>query len=295
MKLILLLSLTPLIVLAEEVCTWWDPTWSRPEFIKHCPQKLLERLPNTQKHMIFKVGPPASGKTEIVEWALKQELRIGKDPYLEINIDNFVEKNPEYNALTETTRKYLQSLVDAGSKVPSVFSAITPLDRPNVIPEDIIDQVCKRDFQTYFKHRPAADREAQAILFNEFLEIPHYRNIVVESTGSKSSYQYILKLGRMAKLNGFKIHIVYPFVKWSELIRRSELRAIKLGRIVCPDRIRQIRKESRESLRDIIRKLDSPEFPVDSVLIVNNDGPKGKWRKICHFHKNPNRKRAHGS
>lgn len=295
MKIILLVSLLLASLLALEVCTWWDPTWSRSDFIKRSPQKILQRLPGTQKHIIFKVGPPASGKSEILEWALKSELGIAKEPYLEINIDSFVEKNMEYKTLTETTSKYLQNLVDAGSKIPSVFSAKTPLERPNVIPEDIIERVCQTDFKAYFKHRPEADREVQAILFNEFLEIPHYRNIVYESTGSKNSYQYILKLGQMAKLHGFKVHIVYPFVKWSQLIRRSELRAIKLGRLVCPDRIRQIRKESRESLRDIIRKLDSPEFPVDSVLIVNNDGPKGKWRKICHFHKNLNRKRDHGS
>lgn len=280
---------------AAKVCTWWDPTWSRPDFIKRAPQKILEKLPNTQRHLTFKVGPPASGKTEILEWALKEELGIGNEPYLEINIDAFVERYPEYKAVTTSARKYLQSLIESGSIVPSVFSAKTPLDHPNLIPENIIKKICEADFKTYFKCRPAADREAQAILFNEFLELPHYRNIVYESTGSKTSYEYILKLGRMAKLNGFKVHIVYPFVKWPELIRRSELRAIKLGRLVCPDRIRQIRRESRQNLREIIRKLDAPEFPVDSVLIVNNDGPKGHWRKICHFHKNPGRKRIHGS
>jgi hypothetical protein len=131
----------------------------------------------------------------------------------------------------------------------------------------------------------------QALLFNEFLETPHYRNIVYESTGSASSYQFMLKMGRMAKLHGYQVHIVYPIVKWPELLRRSELRALKIGRLVCPERIKQIRRESRLNLRDIIRKLDSPDYPVDSVMIINNEGELGKMRKICHFHKTPGRKK----
>lgn len=259
---------------------------SRTEFIKAAPEGKLEELAKRQRHLIFKTGPPASGKTDALNFALK-EIGISQSPYFEINIDLFVEKQKGYRAYKEEARKFLLEQVSrtfkpsrclVGSEKCSTF-----------IPQDLTYAFCRSDFRQYYKFRPEADKEAQALLFNEFLYSPYYRNIVYESTGSKTSYDFILKLARMAKLLGFKVHIIYPFVRWDELIRRSELRALKLGRMVCPDRIRQLRREARINLREVIRKIDLLDFPIDSVMVINNDGPKGQMKKICHFHKIPSR------
>lgn len=275
----------------------FDPTWSRQRFIEETPASTLERLQYTQKHLIFKAGPPASGKTSALMNALI-ELGIADEPYMEINIDQFVMRNRAYKEQTEFVKRALSKIIPRPE--PSTnrlcFSQAQEknLNSP-IIPPDISQLVCETDFMAYYKHRPIADRDAQALIFNEFLEMPHYRNMVYESTGSMTSYQFILKLARMARLHGFKVHIVYPVVRWKELIRRSELRALKVGRLVCPERIRQIRHESRWSLRDIIRKLDRPDYPIDSVLIINNDGKEGQMKKVCHFHKDLGRKVIDGA
>lgn len=274
----------------------WDPSWTRSEFIERTPASVLQKLAGKQRHLIFKAGPPASGKTDALKAAL-HELGLSEDPYMEINIDQFVMKNPAYREQTEFVKTALKKIVPKADTSVSrrLFSSWSrqKANIPSIIPPEISQLVCETDFLSYYKHRPEADKEAQTLIFNEFLETPHYRNMVYESTGSTGSYQFILKLARMARLHGFKVHIVYPLVRWTELIRRSELRALKVGRLVCPDRIRQIRHESRWNLRDIIRKLDHTDFPIDSVLIVNNDGAEGQMRKVCHYHKMPGRRKIH--
>ncbi len=263
---------------------WWDPEWSRTEFVSRVLPDRLTEQEKRQRHIIFKVGPPASGKSEALSYALR-ELGISQDPYLEINIDKMVERVQEYrDQMTRVKTSLIKSLT-VSKEMPCL--AYKPIKEcQTLISPDVHELVCNLDFMTYFKHRPAADAEAQAILFHEFITKPHYRNVVYESTGSNGSYDYIQRVGTLARMYGFKIHIVYPFVKRTELIRRSELRALKLGRLVCTHRIKQLRRESRLNLREIISKLDIPDFPIDSVLILNNDGPKGNMTKICHFFKN---------
>jgi len=296
---VLALLLTTAVLSTANSTMWWDPEWPRDEFVKHAPPEILPKLAKKQKHLVFKVGPPASGKTGALKYALR-ELGIGRDPFLEINIDRFVLREPAYKEQTEFAKAALQRIVadqvsqDNTHMRGSLLRMVQPSSRMEpawpVLPPAVTQLICQTDFQAYYKHRPAADKEAQALLFAEFLESPHYRNLVYESTGSQASYQFILKLASMARMHEYKVHIVYPIVRWTELLRRSEVRALKHGRLVCPERIRQIRRESRWNLRDIIRKLDSPTFPVDSVLLVSNEGAEDRMRKICHFHKMPERR-----
>lgn len=280
-----------ILVLASVYCfvQWWDPSWSRSEFLAKAPPNKLGPISQTQKHLIFKVGPPASGKTDALETALR-ELGLSQQPYMEINIDKYVEEKPGYKAQVNLSKRILNEHASKTVRSPVSFISTAKTCVP-IIPVPLMERVCNLDKEAYFKARPEADKEAYAALFLEFLDLPHYRNIVYESTGSAGSYEWILKLARLARLHGYKVHIVYPFVRWDSLLERSELRAISIGRLICPQRIRTIRKESRRNLHEIIRRLDRPDFPIDSVLIINNDGPKRRMKKICHFHKTIGRSR----
>lgn len=287
MQLLLLLALAP------ACCEpWWAPEMAREAFVAAAPGAAhLAELARRPKHLVFKVGPPASGKSVALNAALA-ELSIAGQPFLEINKDRYVERHQAYREQTQLARATLRRLVGSPVAAGCGLTGLPVYGSQGVIPPHISELVCQMDAQAYFRFRDAADREAHALLFTEFLERPHYRNIVYEGTGSTGSYQHILKLARMARLHGFRVHVVYAMVRWPELIRRSELRALELGRLVCADRIRLIRRESRVSLREIIRRLDQPDFPVDSVMLVNNDRPRRSPRKVFHFHKTLGRRRA---
>ena len=277
----ILLSLLLPIVSGEAFVQWWDPEWSHEEFCTRVPEGKLERLANQQRHLVFKVGPPASGKSDALDHALR-EIGIDKQPYVEVNIDNLVNKSEAYRLHRELAMGAMKTVF--AQNMPKDKTALMAGFVP-ILPPAVVQVICQMDFGAYFRERPRAKAEAEAILFQELLETPHYRNIVYESTGSHGSYRWILKLARMARMHGFRVHIVYPVVRWTELVRRSEIRALREGRLVCPDRLRLIRWESRVNLREIIRKIDMPAFPIDSVMLIYNDGPRGKRRPICHFHK----------
>jgi hypothetical protein len=289
--MLMIRRISPIILLFAEFVLgghWWDPGWSREEFVKAAPPGELERLAKLPKHLIFKVGPPASGKTDSLEVAMK-ELGIAEEPFFEINVDLLVEANTPYGEHVAKTKAWLKSFLVSQGKDSILQHNLDVLNgarqTTRVLPAAAVALACKEDFQAYYKYRQGIDELVYSMLFKEFLHRPYYRHIVYESTGTKGSYEWIQRLGAMARLHGFHVHVVYPLVPYTELLKRSEARALEIGRLVCPERIRHIRAESRANLHEIVKRLNVRDFPVDSVMVFNNRGKRKEMAKLCHYKK----------
>lgn len=134
----------------------------------------------------------------------------------------------------------------------NVDDIVSKLDKDNII---------KSKPEKYWSFRPSANRIGDNAM-NEALRRKY--NIIIETTGRRIDETWLRNdIITPAKDNHYKILVVYPLVPVEELVKRSKIRAEKIGRDPDPELIRTTAKSAVENLSILVKY-------VDKIMIYDN-------------------------
>lgn len=206
-------------------------------------QRAVLGKPRSGPQLVIKFGPPGSGKSlsGAVMHAVFQEV-IREDPryFVDVDVDDMIQKLTPYE---EDLRRLL--LRETGSESGS-GAPLSPETERKVL-------------DLYFGHRREADFYADALLSQAILDRHH---IAVETTGSK--IEWWRSLIERARLSGYRVILVYPYVPLPSLRLRLEERNRRQTRRVPMDMI------VAEQVHAIQRNFLELAPIVNQALVLDN-------------------------
>lgn len=186
--------------------------------------KFFENKQPSPPILFITYGPPASGKTTILNTLIKS-FNISKDRLIEIVVDEIVERIPEYQ---ESIMKLKEE---------------THLTN---------DERADKSKEIYFDFRERyADGISDKILSRALIQKFH---IIFETTGGDISYT--LKVIYEARQNGYLIVLIYPLVELAELKKRVEKRNETSLRFISPSFVESVAKKAQINFQKIIKYVD---------------------------------------
>lgn len=155
-------------------------------------QKAFEGKEPSPPKFFLTFGPPGSGKSTILAKLLEQ-FKINEDDLVQVLVDNFVEQAPGY--LDD-----VKAIVDMKLSEKEQSQKLT---------------------EVYFRYRKSyGDAVSDGVLYQALAK---KFNIVWETTGN--SIEYAIKTIYEARLNGYLVFLIYPFVETENLKERAKKRA----------------------------------------------------------------------
>jgi predicted ABC-type ATPase len=197
----------------------------------------LAGKPSIQPYFILKTGPPSSGKSTIMDTVYQDILQIKKNDVVEVSLDEFVEDLTSYNnELAQTLDRFDITNVDDLTD-PRQIDAITSL---------------------YFKYRAEIEDHANLLLMQAILE---HKHVSVETVGTNAGWWF--KSLPKYKSHGYRIVIVYPWVRPAQLRMRLLARNAKQLRKVPWSRVETIARDAQATFSQLIPL-------ADQALVLDN-------------------------
>lgn len=190
-----------------------------------------------QKLFIITMGPPGSGKSQIVDKIL-ESFKVKRNHVIPVLVDDIVEKIPGFQEDYERVA--------------------------NIEDEE------KRDKQTekvYFGYRRIADRLSEDILDRALLESYH---IVFETTGG--NIDWTLRTIQKVREHGYVVLLVYPFVDGQKLLERIDERAKRYqleGKTPRKPAVERVLKNVKDAQDNFITLSKY----VEKSYVYDNNGP----------------------
>jgi hypothetical protein len=250
------------------------------------------KRPVLNPSLFLKYGPPASGKSTIMNLLLKVE-NLKLNSIVDIMIDDIVVALPCYAERLEMIEWY-QKRLNSKELIDELFTNNSPLketllpyleaqapdDQKNKLEEYTRKRLEGMDpskiaFQLkqalYFAYRTTlyGDEISTHILDDA---IAKKYNIAWETTGRKPDY--IIQELQKARRAGYRTVCIYPFVLEQQLVDRIEKREEETGQLSAPvEWVREITKVAQNNIKYIIKY-------VDKLYIYDNTGGPGEEKLI---------------
>ena len=228
------------------------------------PRKQTTDKTPLQKWFILAVGPPGSGKSSVVTRLspLLQGVE-GTKPHF-IIVDDIVGQYKSFQKAVATNRVAIQGLV-------SEYTSVTN------VPEEEWEHACKATTRAYYKVKHQADNKSEnqitAALENNRPIISIELMLADHPGRPRPTTTWLAEdFIPMVQGYGYKIAVIYPFVSYQNLVQRTRLRAMEIGRLPCAT---QIKDNLEMSGRNLKLLMDMPSLKDDLFVFVNNDGEMG--------------------
>lgn len=190
-------------------------------------EKFFENKVIPHTYFIITYGPPASGKSTIVDTILNK-LGIQELNTIKVLIDDIVEQLPGYQEELKNSIPQLKNKKEKSEKTSEI----------------------------YFKWRSSeGDLLSDYILSKSISEKYH---IIYETTGIK--LDWTLKVINQVRKNGYKVILVYPLVNTDELLKRAEKRVEQsktFPRMPSPEQIKSDAVMAQKNFSKITKYVDA--------------------------------------
>lgn len=214
---------------------------------------------DSRPYFILTIGPPASGKSSSLDTILGLLDIDPKDQksILEINVDKYVEQQELWG---KTAQSFKETIKELGAS--------------NMAPE-AMEAICLLGQKFYLLNRGPADHKSNSKLLSEMMhayDVPKTkrRHVVYETTGSLNAYDWAMKVGAMAAAHGYRPIVIYPMVLTADLCKRSQQRAVDIGRLPCPSIIRTFAAQAFESVLKMVEMAKKGTGPYTRVFLLDN-------------------------
>ena len=209
----------------------------------------------SQPYFIIGFGPPASGKSSILDTLnrLRKKLKINKNNTIVVDVDKIFQSTKQWEKQKKEIESIFKNSVDKHEAIQKLYTTY------RFFSDQIADQI---------SFRAAAERW----------------NIYWETTGWSlgTSKSYVKMFHNM----NYKVICVYPFVFQDMILERLRKRAIEEGQ---PPKGEDGVKDNIGRALDNLMKLK--ESGIDEIIFVDNTGKKGDEKIIFYIEQNPKTKK----
>lgn len=201
---------------------------------------IAKKVPDSSKKFIIAYGPPASGKSRIIDF-VKQEFGLSENSIVEINVDSIVESDPLYQ-----------------NEIHQCKSGFSQYENVEKVPNELFTKCA----DIYSKYRKPADA-----ISTDLLKLSSQKglNIIYEMTGRSIDWLLQNDIPELEKSTfSYDIIIVYYAVRLEELVKRAFGRSKKIGRMIHRDILAQIVTSAEANFIELVSKHNFQSFIIDN-------------------------------